>query len=134
MPIDQNLVIWIKDLSTMSAEIQQLFNHKNIPDAIFSLNDALAIEVMAILDGMKKKIPEEVALVGVGDLAMTNMERISLTTLKEPLEEMGQKSAELMLYLIHNPSSKSIIKYIEHNELIIRNTTIPKQCKVPGEK
>jgi len=100
------------------------------PDAIFALNDGIALLLLEELETRHIRVPQDVAVIGMGDLPMTGHSGIGLSTVKEPTEEMGREAARLMLDLIANPAQAPVHKLIACRELKIRRTTQP--CESQG--
>jgi LacI family transcriptional regulator len=92
-------------------------------DAIFVLNDGLALPLLEKLDARGIRVPEDVALVGMGDLPLTGHAAIGLTTVKEPTDLIGRHAAEAALELIATPGRKPIYRPIDGCELKVRRTT-----------
>ena len=96
------------------------------PDSIFVLNDGLALP---LLDGLCRRgisVPEDVALIGMGDLPLTGHSSMGLSTMREPVEEMGE-AAQTILKLIESPALGPIQRVISCVELKARRTTIGQQ-------
>lgn len=98
---------------------------KTPPDAILTLNDGLALPMLEELDLRGFRVPEDIAVAGMGNLPLTGHRGISLTTAVEPTEEMGRQAAELMLELISGKVKQPVQRLIETEELRIRRTTDP---------
>lgn len=94
------------------------------PDALFVLNDAIAYMVLEKLYKMGVKVPGDVAVVGMGDLPVSDDYAVGLSTVHEPLEEMGRQSIEAVIELIENPGKSPIQRFIKSTELKIRRTTV----------
>lgn len=80
----------------------QLMALKQRPDAIFAASDRIAIGVHSALRQLGYKMPEEVALMGFSDLAISSLLDPPLSTMVQPTFEMGRQSAELILDLIES--------------------------------
>lgn len=103
--------------------LRPLFSSSNEkPDAIFAINDAVATGILGVLSSIGIRVPQDVALIGMGDLDMAKVDFISLTTVREPLEEIGKEAAILLLELTKAPSIGPVHKKIECNDLKIRKT------------
>lgn len=99
--------------------------HGNPLDGLMALNDAVTIGLMNFAEKeMQKSIPEDIALVGMGNLPVIGPGNKRLTTLEEPLQQMGELAARGILTLIENPDSGPFQKWVRHNRLIIRDTTV----------
>ncbi|MDR3719522.1 MAG: LacI family DNA-binding transcriptional regulator [Bryobacteraceae bacterium] len=70
------------------------------PDGIFCYNDPAAMGVMhAILDA-GLRIPEDIAVVGCGNVHYSDFLRVPLTTIDQNSQAIGERAAELALALI----------------------------------
>jgi LacI family transcriptional regulator len=70
------------------------------PDGIFCYNDQAAMGVMhAILDA-GLRIPEDIAVVGCGNVVYAHLLRVPLTTIDQNSQSIGEQAAELALSLI----------------------------------
>jgi LacI family transcriptional regulator len=93
------------------------------PDALFVLNDHLALTALEALEQRGLRVPEDVALVGMGDLPCTAQRGIGLTTVREPCEELGRAAAETVLDLVGAPMRAPISCLISCTELMARRTS-----------
>lgn len=98
------------------------------PDALFFMNDGLALPALEVLQSMKVSVPGEVAIVGIGDLPLTGHSGISLTTVAEPVETMGREAAEVVLRLSRNSSEAPIHRLIHGRQLLVRATSGPRSA------
>jgi LacI family transcriptional regulator len=71
------------------------------PSAIFAGNDQMAVGILAAAEVRRLQVPDALAVVGFDDIPFSAHLRPSLTTVRQPLVEMGQKAVELLLSLIH---------------------------------
>lgn len=70
---------------------------EGLPEAVFAYNDAVAIGLIRALHEAGHKVPDDVAVVGVDDFFSVGHHIPSLTTLRQPLEEMAAIAAALTL-------------------------------------
>jgi LacI family transcriptional regulator len=70
------------------------------------------------------RVPEEVSLIGFGDVPSASMTDPPLTTLREPFQTMGYLAADMLLKMIRGRrlASKHIVLPVE---LVIRKSTAP---------
>lgn len=88
-------------------------------DAIFAGNDMMAIGAIECLGKYGRQVPADVAVVGFDDIRMAEWYKPSLTTVKQPVYEMGQIAVKIMVEQIIGEltsEKNSILK----PELIIR--------------
>lgn len=82
-----------------------LIKHPNI-DGVFTANDLSAIGAMKAAYEWNRKIPEELAIVGFDGIDMTRYMVPTLTTIRQPIEEIGKLAMEELLTLIEKPNKK----------------------------
>ena len=66
-------------------------------DAVFAANDPSAIGAMKAIWDAGLRVPEDVAVVGAGDIALGDLLRVPLTTVSWSREEQGKAAAKLLL-------------------------------------
>ncbi len=92
------------------------------PTAIFSSNDVMAFGVMEAVRDHHLRIPEDISIVGFDDVPQATQVHPPLTTVRQPLEQMGRAAVRLLLELIQEPDR--LPPRIElPTELAIRATT-----------
>jgi len=82
--------------------MEKLINEKNIPEAIFAVNDPTAIGAMKMLKKYGFKIPADVALVGFTESKLAELIDPPLTSVAQPTKEIGRTAAMLLLEQIEN--------------------------------
>lgn len=122
--ITENLAFW-GNFSTesgyqMMKEVMK--NIKNI-DAIFASNDLLALGVIEALREKGLNIPKDISIISFDDIYVSRFLTPPLTTIKQPIYEIGKKSAEILLYRILKKSKRSSFKkLVLEGNLVIRNS------------
>jgi LacI family transcriptional regulator len=98
---------------------------KELPGAIFAVNDPTAIGAMQALTEAGFRVGSDVALMGVGDIHYGDMLSIPLTTVSWSRSEMGQLAAGLLIELIETetPPSRKRREIILPPELIVRRSS-----------
>ncbi|NJO25016.1 MAG: LacI family transcriptional regulator, partial [Bacteroidia bacterium] len=129
IPFDKDLVL-IKDLSEKGGveAALQILKMEPLPDGAFITNDFSAAVCMQTLKGYGLKIPEDIAVVGFNNDAISKIVEPQLTTINYPGKDMGEIAAR---NLISRLKGTSHIKYTQtivvHSELIIRKSSLKKQ-------
>jgi LacI family transcriptional regulator len=91
------------------------------PTAIFASNDVSAFGVMEAVRHRGLRIPEDVSILGFDDIPQAAQVYPALTTVRQPLAEMGRTAVQLLFTYIDEPDAP--IKRIElPTELIIRQS------------
>jgi LacI family repressor for deo operon, udp, cdd, tsx, nupC, and nupG len=89
------------------------------PDAIFAGSDEVACGLISALSANGISVPGELAVMGFDNLPVAEMVHIPLTTVSQPIEQLGRISVERLLALINNTH----YRYDEEDlksELVIR--------------
>jgi len=93
------------------------------PDAIFAVNDPVAIGAYEVIHQHNLKIPDDVAVVGFSNNPISAVVSPPLTTVHQPAYEIGRKTCEMLLRQIENPNSaNSKEKIVLNTKLIIRDS------------
>ena len=104
--------------------MDSLLKDKIIPDAIFAVNDPVAIGAFQRIKEAGLKIPKDIAIVGFSNNKITSLIEPPMTTVNQPSFEMGKKAAELLIEMIKNHKNNNQKKTIVlETELIIREST-----------
>jgi LacI family transcriptional regulator len=91
------------------------------PTAIFASNDVMAMGVMDAVRENGKRIPEDISVIGFDDIPQASMVRPALTTIRQPLRNMGAVAAQMLLDMFKDPDTNP--KRIElPTELVIRES------------
>jgi DNA-binding LacI/PurR family transcriptional regulator len=94
----------------------------NPPDGIFAVSDLFAAGAVRAAKKLGRRVPEDVAVIGFDDIPFASMIDPPLTTMRQPLESIGNRACELILEKIANPGVPKR-RIILETELVIRGTT-----------
>lgn len=92
------------------------------PTAVFAGNDLMAIGIIQAYNEYGLNIPEELSIVGFDDISYSSINKIGLTTIRQPLQEMAHMVAKRILKKIQDGDSEDR-KFIFTPQLIVRKTT-----------
>ena len=106
---DEDMILPVFDPQQLPAIVNQVFDGTHLPSAVFCFCDDMAIDVMRVLRQRGLKIPQDVAVMGVDNLKVTELLDPPLTTIDTSKMQMGTSSAEILLRAMHNQD-----KDIEH--------------------
>ncbi len=100
----------------------------DFPSAVFAANDLIAIGVLKELKEMKKRVPEDVAIVGFDDIQASSAVEPPLTTISQPIDKLGRVSVRYLKKLIkgegaNKSSDGKPIRKVLDTELIVRSST-----------
>jgi DNA-binding LacI/PurR family transcriptional regulator len=109
---------------------RKLLERGELFTALFAFNDISAIGAIQALREFGKRVPEDVSVVGFDDIQSAAFQNPSLTTVRQPLREMGVIAAETLLERISSPRDKQYPKEIMVKpELIVRGTTMSESAR-----
>ncbi|WP_293304916.1 LacI family DNA-binding transcriptional regulator [Pedobacter sp. UBA5917] len=125
LPVDEDLIIhYDLSISKVKIYINYFLNLEKRPDAIFAINDPTAIELIQLLKAADVKIPKEIAVVGFSNDFAGSIIEPSLTTVEQPINEIGETAVKLLLDQIDREAKdwKAPTIMLKTN-LIIRNSS-----------
>lgn len=94
--------------------------------ALFAFNDISALGAIRALREAGKRVPEDVSVVGFDDIQSAAFQNPGLTTIRQPLREMGMTAAETLVGRISSPKNLDYPKSIVvEPQLIVRGSTAP---------
>lgn len=99
-----------------------LYGAAKQPDAMFCANDRMAMGVIKAIEEKGLKVPEDIAVVGFDDIEAGRYIKPSLTTIRSPLEDIGNRAINLMMEVIED-SEKPIQEISLKAKLIIRESS-----------
>lgn len=82
--------------------MQQLLDLPERPEAVFAANDQMAIDAMMAIRERGLCIPEDIAVVGFDDIPMASYVSPPLTTVHQPIYELGWHAAHMALEIINS--------------------------------
>lgn len=104
---------------------KDLLKKKHRATAIFAANDMTAFGISHAIFEAGLSIPEDISLIGFGNVELANIVRPPLTTIHHPKYEMGKAAVEILLGL----AQKGALGVPEHREfgirLVVRASTAP---------
>ena len=80
-----------------------------MPDAILAVSERLAAGAMRVLGERGLRVPDDVAVVGIGDTLLSAELPVSLTTVDLPLVQIGARCVERVIERLENPANASAI-------------------------
>ncbi len=121
IPIDESLIV-PGDGGVIGGikAVSRLLDLAEKPSAIFCFNDMTAIGVMNAMQKRGYQVPRDCSVVGFDGLDITAYFHPSLTTIRQPIYQLGHRAAEMLLNLIHGDSEVS--SEILEPELIVKTS------------
>ncbi len=103
---------------------QQLLDMPYPPTAIFASNDEMAAGVLYTAHSRGIKVPEQLTITGFDDTPFAHQVWPRLTTVRQPLLEMGRSAAALLIERINTKQPSEKFRHIALScELILRESS-----------
>jgi LacI family transcriptional regulator len=99
--------------------------------AIFCFNDIAAIGAIRTLRDAGLNVPGDVSVVGFDDILSAAYYTPSLTTVRQPLTEMGKRGAQVLLERIANREAPFPSEIVMAPELVVRESSGPAPGRMP---
>ena len=111
---------------------RQLLQGKRSFTALFAFNDVTAMGAILVLREAGLRIPKDISVVGFDDVLAASTYNPPLTTVRQPLRNMGQTAASTLLGMIRNETSHPQPATITvYPNLVIRKSTAPAPTRRP---
>jgi DNA-binding LacI/PurR family transcriptional regulator len=128
LELKQELVVSLdRDMSSPELGypvVQQLLSTKEPFTAIVAFNDISAIGAIRALRDFDLRVPEDVSVIGFDDIKAAAYTLPRLTTINQPLEEIGRVATQSLLNRIHNTVAPRDEISVEP-KLMVRESTGP---------
>jgi LacI family transcriptional regulator len=106
------------------AAAAKLLDRPDRPTAIFGFNDNIAIGVIRAARERGIRIPEDISLVGFDDAEEAMLVTPTLTTVRQPLQEMGRMGVSLLSRLLEGQAVEALRVELA-TKLVVRESTAP---------
>jgi len=104
------------------AGMRELLRRGQDISAVFASTDELAIGAMRAIYEAGSRVPDDVSVVGFDDIDVSAYLAPGLTTVAQPIEEIGRRTAEVMSKLISGESYGDLSAVFSHR-LVVREST-----------
>lgn len=101
---------------------RRLLSLKNGPDLVFCFNDSIAHCVYNAAEELGIYIPEDLGVIGYGNLALARLIRPKLSTVDLPVDDIARETVRLLLRQIDSPASNSVEHVVLKPDVIIRES------------
>jgi LacI family transcriptional regulator len=101
----------------------KLLRKKPVPDGVFCYNDPVAIGAMRAISEAGLRVPEDIAVVGAGNVHYSDFLAVPLTTVDQGTCEIGKRAANLLLERIASKRPLRPHKILIVPKLVVRQST-----------
>lgn len=124
IPLDPALKVVSRfDGAVAEAQIESLLSLPDPPTAVFAGNDSIALRAMAGARRLGKKVPEDISIVGFDDAPEAPLAHPPLTTVRQPLKEIGELATRRLIEAIRQGEHLPMEYVFMDPELVIRKST-----------
>ena len=103
--------------------MKRLLTARPAIDAVFATNDPMAIGAMKAIWDSGRRIPDDVAIVGAGDIALGDLLRVPLSTVSWSRQALGQHAAELLLGRFDTDADDPPQRIVVPPQLVVRESS-----------
>lgn len=120
-PTFEEVADYLPDRAHMAME-RLLLNHPDV-DGVFAASDQMAAAAVRVLHQARKRVPEDVAVVGFDDSPTARSTHPPLTSVRQPVEEMGRETVAVLVREMVEPD-ETPRQVIFAPELVVRESTV----------
>ena len=95
-------------------EIRTFFEKNPDVDGVFAHTDFIALDILEVLDELKRKVPEEVQIIGCDGIKMEAGRKQFLSTIRQPVDLMAKAAVEKIIQVIDGEPVKTKITLPVH--------------------
>jgi len=114
------------DLEDGKRVLRTMMYLKEAPTAVFTGSDQVAAGMIMAAKSIGKKVPEDIAIIGFDDQPICKVVEPALTTIRQPIEELGKTAMEVMIDLIAFKKELNHQEILLPYDLVIRDSTMSK--------
>lgn len=124
IPFDPALVVEtvIEPESGYKAAIT-LLDLPHPPTAIFAVHDLVALDALRAARERGLRVPDDLAVAGFDGVHAALVTEPPLTTVRQPLREMGQEAVEMVLARVGAPATEAVVRRTVSVQLVVRAST-----------
>jgi len=104
---------------------RRLLAERDLPDAVVCANDLVALGVLDVLRSHGVDVPGDVLLTGFDDTEVAAVTWPPLTSVRQPLEEVGRRAVELLRTVPDRADGGPVRATLFRAELVVRRSTQP---------
>jgi DNA-binding LacI/PurR family transcriptional regulator len=120
-PTVEEVANYLPERAHMAME-RLMLNHPDL-DAVFVASDQMAVAALGVLAQARKRVPEDVAVIGFDDSPYAVAATPSLTSVRQPIEEEGREAVHVLMREISEPQ-EAPRQVVLQTKLVIRESTV----------
>ena len=96
----------------------EMFNHPQRPTALFAANNFMTLGILHATRAANLKVPEDIALVGFDDIEWTAYSPLQITTVAQPVQELGSVAAKRLLMRLQGDQTSPMEMRLKTNFIV----------------
>ena len=122
--LEHALIVLNGDFSITSgmSAAEELWAEPTPPTAVFCFNDEMAMGVIETVRRLGVQVPRDLSVVGFDDIRFARHVDPPLTTIAQPMREIGEGTVQLLLDILGHPSAAPTSVVLPHT-LVVRDST-----------
>ena len=110
----------VHNRETVELYTAQLLREKELPTAIFCMEDILAIELIRYLQKCEVKVPDDISVISIDDIILANQIYPGLTTIAIDKEKIGSCAIDMLMGLINGKTPENVV--VSSNNVVVRES------------
>jgi len=104
-------------------QMKDILRNKQTPTAVFAVSDDMAVGAMNCIWDHNLRVPEDISIMGFDGSQLTELARPRLTSMEQPIQDMGKVTMAALLKQIKNKETSTEDIILEH-KLVVRESCI----------
>ncbi len=123
LPVSEDMIARVSSYPDIDAEPLKAYLRDNDISAVFAANDQIAITLFRVANDIGLSVPQDISIVGFGNLDEIAYLNTPLTTVAIPAESIGYTAGKLLIERLHNNSQNHHQRLILPTQLMVRGST-----------
>lgn len=123
---DHHVIVGDFSFDSGYQQMSKLYGRFPEVSALFAANDLMALGAMAFLQRHGISVPSSVSVMGFDNLPMSGMVTPALTSVAQPIYDIGHRSASLLMEWIQSDERPLLENYLDY-EIVVRDTVTKRQ-------
>lgn len=107
------------------AAMKKLLSLSPRPTAVIAADDTIAVGALKAISDVGFEVPGDVSVIGFDDIEIASYLRPALTTIRQPIERIGEKAVDLLLERVTGEAPATPRHLLMEPELVIRDSCGP---------
>ncbi len=121
--LEELIVVDSTEKSNGYEAMSRLLHGQELPDAVFAMSDPKAMGVIRAIKDRGYRVPEDISVIGFDDLEISEILEPPLSTVSQPLYEMGVAAADRLIQRILGDTQTPVGAIWMNTRLVIRKST-----------